>query len=131
MNITYDSAKDAANLAKHGISLAEAVSFEWESAIAWPDTRKDYGETRMVALGYIGLRIMALVFTDRAQNHQPTQGQQPRGATLCPNLNQTPYYPQRKRMPPSPLLQWQTLMLNPSPMPSGNKPRPWCAVAAR
>ncbi|MBS7348718.1 MAG: BrnT family toxin [Comamonas sp.] len=72
MNITYDSAKDAANLAKHGISLAEAAGFEWESAIVWPDTRKDYGEARMVALGYIGLRIMALVFTDRPAD-QPTE----------------------------------------------------------
>ena len=65
MNVTFDPAKDAANVAKHGVSLTEAAGFEWDSAVVWPDTRRDYGEARMVALGYIGLRIMALVFVDR------------------------------------------------------------------
>jgi len=72
MNVTFDPAKDAANLAKHGVSLFDAVGFEWGTAVVWPDTRRDYGEARMVALGYIGLRIMALVFVDRPPE-QPTE----------------------------------------------------------
>ena len=72
MNVTFDQAKDAANLAKHGVSLTEAAGFEWGSAVVWPDTRRDYGEARMVALGYIGLRIMALVFVDRPPE-KPTE----------------------------------------------------------
>ena len=72
MNVTFDPAKDAANLAKHGVSLTEAAGFEWGTAVVWPDTRRDYGEARMVALGYIGLRIMALVFVDRPPE-QPTE----------------------------------------------------------
>ncbi len=72
MNVTFDPAKDAANVAKHGVSLTEAAGFEWGSAVVWPDTRRDYGEARMVALGYIGLRIMALVFVDRPPE-QPTE----------------------------------------------------------
>ena len=72
MNVTFDQAKDAANLAKHGVSLTEAAGFEWGTAVVWPDTRRDYGEARMVALGYIGLRIMALVFVDRPPE-QPTE----------------------------------------------------------
>ena len=72
MNVTFDQAKDAANLAKHGVSLTEAAGFEWGSAVVWPDTRRDYGEARMVALGYIGLRIMALVFVDRPPE-RPTE----------------------------------------------------------
>ena len=72
MRVTSDPAKDAANLAKHGISLNEAVGFEWGTAVVWPDTRRDYGEPRMVALGYIGLRIMALVFVDRPPD-KPTE----------------------------------------------------------
>ena len=59
MDVTFDPAKDAANQTKHGISLTEAEGFEWDTAMVWPDTRRDYGEARMVALGYIGLRIMA------------------------------------------------------------------------
>ena len=72
MNVTFDPAKDAANLAKHGFSLLDAVGFEWETAVVWPDTRWDYGEPRMVALGYIGLRIMSVVFVDRPPE-QPTE----------------------------------------------------------
>ena len=72
MNVTFDPAKDAANVAKHGVSLTEAAGFEWGSAVVWPDTRRDYGEARMVALGYIGLRIIALVFVDRPPE-QPTE----------------------------------------------------------
>ena len=72
MNVTFDPAKDAANVAKHGVSLTEAAGFEWGSAVVWPDTRRDYGEARMVALGYIGLRIMALVFGDRPPE-KPTE----------------------------------------------------------
>ncbi|WP_453931485.1 BrnT family toxin [Acidovorax temperans] len=72
MNVTFDPAKDAANLAKHGFSLLDAVGFEWETAVVWPDTRRDYGEPRMVALGYIGLRIMSVVFVDRPPE-QPTE----------------------------------------------------------
>ena len=72
MNVTFDQAKDAANLAKHGVSLTEAAGFEWGTAVVWPDTRRDYGEPRMVALGYIGLRIMSVVFVDRPPE-QPTE----------------------------------------------------------
>lgn len=72
MNVTFDPAKDAANVAKHGVSLTEAAGFEWGSAVVWPDTRRDYGEARMVALGYIGLRIMALVFVNRPPE-KPTE----------------------------------------------------------
>ena len=70
--MTFDPAKDAANVAKHGVSLTEAAGFEWGSAVVWPDTRRDYGEARMVALGYIGLRIMNVVFVDRPPE-QPTE----------------------------------------------------------
>ena len=72
MNVTFDPAKDAANLAKHGFSLLDAVGFEWEAAVVWTDKRRDYDEPRMVALGYIGLRIMAVVFVDRPPE-QPTE----------------------------------------------------------
>ena len=72
MDVTFDPAKDAANQTKHGISLTEAAGFEWDTAMVWPDTRRDYGEARMVALGYIALRIMALVFADRPPD-KPTE----------------------------------------------------------
>ena len=44
MHVTFDPAKEAANLKKHGVSLLDAVDFEWETAVVWPDQRRDYGE---------------------------------------------------------------------------------------
>jgi len=65
MQIDFDPAKDAANLAKHGVSLAEAEHFEWDTAYVWLDDRFDYDEVRMAGWGYIGLRLFHIVFVDR------------------------------------------------------------------
>ena len=65
MLIEFDPTKDALNTAKHGVSLAEAKGFEWETAVLWLDTREDYGEDRMGALGYIGNRLFFMAFVDR------------------------------------------------------------------
>ena len=51
MEIEFDPAKDTANLAKHGISLAEAARFKAETVVA--DDRADYGERRFNAFGRI------------------------------------------------------------------------------
>jgi uncharacterized DUF497 family protein len=37
--IVYDPTKDAANRAKHGVSLALAESLEWDLLVAEEDTR--------------------------------------------------------------------------------------------
>ena len=65
MNVTFDQAKDAANLAKHGVSLTEAAGFEWGAALLWPDKRKDYREARMVGLVPVNDRLFCVVFVDR------------------------------------------------------------------
>jgi uncharacterized protein len=41
VNVSHDPAKEAANLAKHKISLAEAAKLDWGSALIWADLRKD------------------------------------------------------------------------------------------
>ena len=70
LEITFDHAKNAANLSKHGVALADAASLEWDSAIFWADTRRDYGEVRMAAIGYIGLRLFCVIFVDRADGRR-------------------------------------------------------------
>ena len=40
--------------------------FDWASALVLEDTRKDYGERRYRALGLIGGRLHAVVYTPRA-----------------------------------------------------------------
>lgn len=63
MKITFDPAKDTANLAKHGVSLARAADLEIEAFIA--DERQDYGEPRIRAFGVIDAEAYCLVFTVR------------------------------------------------------------------
>jgi uncharacterized protein len=62
---SWDEAKRAANLAKHGVDFAEAEGFVWTSAMVAPDPRRDCGETRWCALGLIGARVHVMVFTLR------------------------------------------------------------------
>lgn len=65
MEIEYDANKNAANLAKHGVSLDQARQIEWETLWSKPDTRRDYGEERVIGYAYIGLRLFCVVFTER------------------------------------------------------------------
>ena len=65
MKLIFDDAKDRANQSKHGLSLSEAEKLEWDDALIWQDTRRDYGEPRMVALGAIGERLCCVVYVDR------------------------------------------------------------------
>lgn len=67
ISITFDPAKDASNIDKHGISLALASNLEWDSATLWPDARRNYGEGRVVALAPLGTRLYCVIFTDRGQ----------------------------------------------------------------
>lgn len=63
MKIEFDPAKDAANIAKHGLSLADAAEFEMAQALVEIDDRFDYGETRFRAFGRIDGEARCLVFT--------------------------------------------------------------------
>jgi hypothetical protein len=50
MRIEFDLAKEVANKATHGVSLALAGELDWEAALVWVDDRFDYDELRMIAL---------------------------------------------------------------------------------
>ena len=65
-SIEFDPAKDAGNIAKHGMSLAQAANFDLTTALVRPDDRRDYGEPRWRAYGMIDGRMHMLVFTVRA-----------------------------------------------------------------
>ena len=64
MAISFDPAKDAANMAKHGLSLADFTGFDAEATVV-EDTRFDYGERRFVAFGRINSLPHAVVYTRR------------------------------------------------------------------
>ncbi|MDN7177702.1 BrnT family toxin [Caballeronia sp. SEWSISQ10-4 2] len=65
MEIAFDRVKDAANLQKHGVSLADAVHLDWSSLLIATDTRRDYGEDRDKGFGVIGGRLYLVAFTPR------------------------------------------------------------------
>lgn len=58
----FDAAKDAANIAKHGLSLADFTGFDGEANVI-VDGRRDYGETRYQARGRIAGLGYCVVFT--------------------------------------------------------------------
>ena len=66
MQYEWDTAKSRANLAKHGIDLADAVAvFEDDLALTRPDATSR-GESRFVMLGVDGFgRHLVVVFTER------------------------------------------------------------------
>ncbi|MBV8938504.1 MAG: BrnT family toxin [Alphaproteobacteria bacterium] len=68
MKLIYDPAKNAINIAKHGIDLSEAEWFDWETAAFALDLRKDYGEPRIIAVGNISRRSHVAVFTLRGDS---------------------------------------------------------------
>lgn len=65
VEIEWDPGKDAANRAKHGLSLADACRFEMTEALVMVDERYDYGEVRYQAFGRVDGQGRCLVFTFR------------------------------------------------------------------
>ena len=64
MRTSFDPAKNAANIKKHGIALANFDGFDALPIIV-EDDRFDYGETRYRAFGRIDGQRCCLVFTVR------------------------------------------------------------------
>jgi uncharacterized DUF497 family protein len=67
VRIEFDPAKDEANLAKHGVSLALAAELDWEAALVWFDHRFEYDELRMIALAPKTAILYYVAFVDRGQ----------------------------------------------------------------
>ena len=59
----WDLDKRSLNLARHGVDFEAIRDFEWETAKVEPSPRK--GEERFLALGFIGNRVHAVVYTLR------------------------------------------------------------------
>jgi len=70
MRLIFDPAKNASNIDKHGVSLADAEKLEWDVLLVTPDTRHDYGELRYIGYSFIGDRLYCVVYTDRADSRR-------------------------------------------------------------
>jgi uncharacterized DUF497 family protein len=65
VEITYDPRKSERNLRERGLGFDMVAEFDFGSAVYSIDTRRDYGEVRTRALGFIGTTLYALAFTMR------------------------------------------------------------------
>jgi uncharacterized DUF497 family protein len=65
MKFEWDAAKDAANRAKHGLSLADAVRLDWTFGIVVADLRQAFGEMRLIRCAPLDGRLHVCVFTER------------------------------------------------------------------
>ena len=70
MEIEFDADKDAVNVEKHGVSLADASQLEWETLWAMEDRRREYGERRMIGYAVMGERLYCVVFTERSDAYR-------------------------------------------------------------
>ena len=64
MEITFDPAKDARNIRERGLSFTRVAEIDFNTALVLEDRRKEYGETRYIALCYLDARLHILCFTE-------------------------------------------------------------------
>jgi len=70
LKIEFDPAKDASNMRLRGISLARAETLLQGFVVDKVDDRRDYGETRVVAVGEIDGREFVCVYTHRGETYR-------------------------------------------------------------
>ena len=62
--LSFDTAKSERNIEERGMSFEQAADFDFTTALYWLDTKKNYSEQRVVALGMLNGRVHSLVFTE-------------------------------------------------------------------
>lgn len=65
MKVTFDLAKDEKTRVERGLSLAVGIDIIRGQVSTRIDTRRDYGEERRVAYGYLEDRLHVCVYTVR------------------------------------------------------------------
>ena len=65
MKIEYDPAKRAETLRLRGLDMARADEIFAAEILTVEDSRLDYGETRLLTIGYLQGRMVALIWTPR------------------------------------------------------------------
>jgi uncharacterized DUF497 family protein len=65
VDIEFDDAKDAVNIAKHGVSLVLGAAVIENRVGEVADDRRDYGEARINAFGLVAGRLLVCTYTMR------------------------------------------------------------------
>jgi uncharacterized DUF497 family protein len=66
--ITFDPAKRDHTLAEHGLYFADAEQVFDGPLVENPDERFDYGEQRLMTVGYLDERMVVVVWTPRGND---------------------------------------------------------------
>jgi uncharacterized protein len=70
MRITFDPAKRAKTLAERGLDFADAEFVFAGLTLEVEDTRRNYGEPRIICYGYLDKRMVVVGYTPRgAERH--------------------------------------------------------------
>ena len=62
MIVDFDPAKNQNNIRIRGLDFAQVADFDFATTQYALDDRREYGETRWRAIGFIGERLYVLVF---------------------------------------------------------------------
>ena len=65
MEFEWDPKKNLKNIRKRGISFRQATKIFTGDILEWEDTREDYGEIRMIAIGRFSRRLLRVIYTKR------------------------------------------------------------------
>ena len=68
MRITWDPAKRAKTLAERGLDFADAAMVFAGVTVEVEDTRKDYGETRIICYGRLEGRMVVVGYVPRGKS---------------------------------------------------------------
>lgn len=74
MEFEWDPAKHERNLQTRGIGFDEAFRLFEGQVIEWQDTRTDYGEIRMNAIGEVNGKILRIAYPMRGNVVRITTG---------------------------------------------------------
>lgn len=65
MDVEYSPAKRDATLAERGLDMARAAEIFGGATLTVEDDREDYGETRLITIGFLDSRMVVMVWTQR------------------------------------------------------------------
>ena len=73
MGFQWDTQKNITNDAKHGISFEQAAQIFRGHFLKKQDERRDYRETRFIALGVYDGEVICVVYTERDGDYRLEQ----------------------------------------------------------
>jgi uncharacterized DUF497 family protein len=65
MRYEWDEAKNRSNFAKHALDFADAAQVLTGRCVTFVDDRFDYGEERLISIGPLERRLVAIAHTPR------------------------------------------------------------------